>query len=383
VGARRPRRNQLFTENRGVPARDANQITNDIQAEARESWDLRDRTLQGKPGVVYQQMPVPADCAGKVLGFDATGTQPTCTTPSSSVTLELSANSVTNPLLAQMPEHTIKCNPTGVTANAQDCTAGTVTPMLSQFTDSIPGLVPPPGVGTATSLVFLRGDRQWTSSLSPSPPILTVLTSGMTGVFTPAVGVLFIAVEMCGGGGGGSGSTAVVIPAAPGTSSTIGYSTVSNASLYIEAGGGPPGKLDAITLYRSHVLSGSAAGSQPEVFITGSPGGMGQDIFGGTAAAGGTGSASPFGGAGPGGVLGGGIAADVNSCSGGGGSGDAAGFIWGGGGGAGAYVEKILTQPLSASYPFAVGEGGRGGTGSASNGGRGGGGTITFWQFFQ
>ena len=37
----------------------------------------------------------------------------------------IAANSVTNSLLAQMPANTIKCNPTGATANAQDCTLGT------------------------------------------------------------------------------------------------------------------------------------------------------------------------------------------------------------------------------------------------------------------
>jgi len=383
VGARRPRRNQLFTENRGVPARDANQITNDIQAEAREAWDLRDRVLQGKPGTIYQQMPVPAECSGKLLGFDVTGTQPICTTPSSSVTLTLSSGSVTNDILAPMPEHTIKCNPTGITAPAQDCTGGTVTPMLSQFTDSTPGLVPPPGAGTTTSLVFLRGDRQWTSSLSPSPPILTILTSGMTGVFTPSPGVLFLAVELCGGGGGGGQTGTLSTAAMSGSASTLGYNAVSTTTLYLSAEGGGIGRNRA-----NSGLGGSATDTSntPQVVIKGSRGSPGSTNaeFG----SGGTGGVSPFGGAGAGATgFNPGFDADVNSCSGGGGAGmptlpvppDGVPS----GGGAGGYIEKILTQPLSASYPFTVGEGGRGATGGVQHGGRGGGGTVSIWMFFQ
>jgi hypothetical protein len=77
VGARRPRRPSVFIEGRGVPARDFNQILNDLTAQNREAWDARGRTLRGAPGVVYGQ--IPTNCNNSTLGFDSTGLNPVCT----------------------------------------------------------------------------------------------------------------------------------------------------------------------------------------------------------------------------------------------------------------------------------------------------------------
>jgi hypothetical protein len=84
VGARRPRRSILFSENRGVPARDLNQAMNDLMAVMRENWDktndVTGRALLSQPGNTVGLLPLPAACQGKYLGFDATGLIPTCTT---------------------------------------------------------------------------------------------------------------------------------------------------------------------------------------------------------------------------------------------------------------------------------------------------------------
>lgn len=82
VGARRPRRLSQFTENRGVAARDLNQVLTDIIAQNREVWDkindVSGRALISQPGNVLGQLPLPAACVSSFLGFDSTGLKPIC-----------------------------------------------------------------------------------------------------------------------------------------------------------------------------------------------------------------------------------------------------------------------------------------------------------------
>jgi hypothetical protein len=82
VGARRPRRVSQFTENRGVAARDLNQILTDIVAQNRETWDktndITGRGLFSQPGNTMGPLPLPSVCNGALLGFDSTGLNPLC-----------------------------------------------------------------------------------------------------------------------------------------------------------------------------------------------------------------------------------------------------------------------------------------------------------------
>lgn len=80
VGARRPRRVSQFPENRGVTARDFNQVLNDMTSQNREFWDIGVRTMKARPGSVVGLLPYPSDCIGRFLGFDGTGAQPVCLT---------------------------------------------------------------------------------------------------------------------------------------------------------------------------------------------------------------------------------------------------------------------------------------------------------------
>lgn len=117
-GAQRPRRLSEFSEARGVPARDHNQVLNTLFAEQREAWDKLNRAILGQPGESFNLLPAPASRAGGVLAFDVTG-QPTI--GSSVPAGNIPVNSITNSLLAAMPRNTFKCNNTTVSANPQDC----------------------------------------------------------------------------------------------------------------------------------------------------------------------------------------------------------------------------------------------------------------------
>lgn len=82
VGARRPRRVSQFSENRGVAARDLNQVITDIVAQNRETWDkindVTGRSLISQPGNVLGMLPLPSVCSSAFLAFDATGLNPVC-----------------------------------------------------------------------------------------------------------------------------------------------------------------------------------------------------------------------------------------------------------------------------------------------------------------
>jgi hypothetical protein len=84
VGARRPRRTTQFPENRGVAARDFNQALTDIISQNREIWDktndVTGRALMSQPGNTVGLLPLPVNCQSALLGFDASGLNPTCTT---------------------------------------------------------------------------------------------------------------------------------------------------------------------------------------------------------------------------------------------------------------------------------------------------------------
>lgn len=82
IGARKPRRTSVYTENRGVAARDLNQTVNDIEAALRENWDLDKRQLSGLPGEVLSPLPSAAARASSILCWDATGLVPLACAPS-------------------------------------------------------------------------------------------------------------------------------------------------------------------------------------------------------------------------------------------------------------------------------------------------------------
>ncbi|MGY8705123.1 hypothetical protein RAD16_05190 [Bradyrhizobium sp. 18BD] len=82
VGARRPRRTSQFAENRGVAARDLNQVITDLVAQNRETWDrtndLTGRAMLALPGENLGLLPAQSARAGKFLIFDGSG-NPTVT----------------------------------------------------------------------------------------------------------------------------------------------------------------------------------------------------------------------------------------------------------------------------------------------------------------
>ncbi|BEV44426.1 hypothetical protein [Afipia carboxidovorans] len=73
IGAFRPRRTSQLTENRGVSARDFNQIVTTIIAAMREMRDQSSRMLGVPPGETLGMLPGASDRALFSLGFDAEG----------------------------------------------------------------------------------------------------------------------------------------------------------------------------------------------------------------------------------------------------------------------------------------------------------------------
>jgi hypothetical protein len=82
VGARRPRRASQISENRGVSARDFNQIITDLTAMLRESWDktndVTGRTVQARPGETLALLPALAARMNMGACFDSSGNLTAC-----------------------------------------------------------------------------------------------------------------------------------------------------------------------------------------------------------------------------------------------------------------------------------------------------------------
>lgn len=393
VGGRRPRRTQLFSENRGVAARDLNQVLNDVEAQNREAWDMRGRTIRGAPGTEMGQLPSASDCANGFIQFDATGQNPTCVNLTTGDINTITPGSISNNLLANMPPLTVKCNPTAIDNAPDDCVSDVVTPLVSTFSNDLSGAVPPVGHDTVLNQVFLRGDGSWTSALAASSPILTLFTSGHAGVFTPSVGTLYLGIEMCGGGGGGGGTTAGTTP--PASDGAVTYFGKDVNGHYYTAAFGASAGTTGLAATLGHGGRGGAT-SGGDINLRGATGDHQPSPGPGAGTGsndGGNGAASAFGGGGSGGFAASAITeirsgtAAESFCAGGGGGSGTTNMEGGGGGGAGGYLEKIITQPLSADYLYGVGDGGSGGPqgtgGGASGGASAGNGVLMIMMFFQ
>lgn len=212
------------------------------------------------------------------------------------------------------------------------------------------------------------GSSKWNNPASMVPPSIQVKTSG-SGTITTPLGVLYCKARLIGGGAGGAGSGTTPTAATAGTATTLGALTANGGALGsttagTTAAGGTSSGCNILNLQ-----GGPGGGSSNQNQTIGGAGG--QSFFGG-GSAGGFSSAAP-------------TAAMANSGGGGGGGGQQAAVNGGGGGGAGGYCEHIYTNPISATFSYAVGPGGNaGGAGTGGTvGAAGGSGWIEFACYFQ
>jgi hypothetical protein len=242
-----------------------------------------------------------------------------------------------------------------VTLTLADITGAGGAPLASPALTGTP-TVPTAAPGTATtqaaSTAFVLANR------NAQPPQVTTLLSG-TGTYTTPAGATWLAVEMVGGGGGGTG----VSYGTSGTASTFGAGLTAGPGLAQSAAAQNP-------------AGGNATGGDFNL-----QGGLGN---GGTQQGGNVGGASYFGGAGGSSAGASGGPGAPNSGSGGGGAAAPTGQSGSISGAAGGYLRKLIAPP-TASYAYAVGTGGNGGSaGSGYNaGGNGGSGVIIVTAHFD
>jgi hypothetical protein len=172
VGARRPRRLSQFSENRGVAARDLNQVLTDIITQNRETWDqLNDftgRTLSGLPGETIKVMPPASQRALQVLGFDATGLIPTMYPAAGGGGTGLSVGGTT---IAGGINTRVMFDNAGILG---EYTNTQLTALCNIFTSGLLGCAPASGGG---SVNFLRADGVWAT-----PPGAGGITIGSTSI---------------------------------------------------------------------------------------------------------------------------------------------------------------------------------------------------------
>lgn len=235
------------------------------------------------------------------------------------------------------------------------------------------------GAFTAYFDDFFVGSANGASSnivLSQSPTIQRFVSG--SGTYTTPFGVQWIKVTMVGGGGGGAGS-GTGTSAGPGGA---GGSTTFGSSL-LTATGGAGGPITG----NSNAAGGTATVNSPAATIIAANGSSGTSPWSPTLnlSGGATGGISPFGGAGQGATNSNGGNAVANSGSGGAsGGGNASVVNMGYSGPAGAYLQAIITNPLS-SYSFSVGGGGGAGSSGTNGqaGGAGGSGVIIVEEFYS
>ena len=131
VGARRPRRVSQFSENRGVAARDLNQVLTDMIAQNRETWDkindVTGRSVRGIPGETMALLPPAATRANSNACFDSGGNLTNC----ASVTTGTLVAGTGIQLTGTNPTTISTTFSTGSAATANIGTSGGTVPLLN------------------------------------------------------------------------------------------------------------------------------------------------------------------------------------------------------------------------------------------------------------
>ncbi len=145
-------------------------------------------TVIGDNNSYYNFTPTSATVKGALSGIDAalsgvTGSAITSLTGNVVATgpgaafATIQPNVVTNSMLSNMANDTIKGNISGSTGSPQDLTVAQVNSILPVFTSSLNGLTPASGGGTTK---FLRADGTWTT---PTGSVTSVALADSTGLF--------------------------------------------------------------------------------------------------------------------------------------------------------------------------------------------------------
>ena len=177
------------------------------------------------------------------------------------------------------------------------------------------------------------------TQISNKVPEVTVYTSG-SGTYTTPANTQYLVIEMVGAGGGGGSSGA----GGTGANGSTGGNTTLNSTLFV-AGGGLGGASSSGASSQTGGAGGGTSGSA-DIQVPGQRG-----------------TARSFYGAISGGYAGGGVGgSSAFGASGGeGGRSDATSVVLGAGGGGGGFCRGLISSP-AASYTYAVGLGGAGGS---------------------
>ena len=275
VGARRPRRTSTFAENRGVAARDLNQILNDMIAQNRETWDktndVTGRALFAPAGETLTILPSATQRAGALLAFDPSG-NPLAVAPGVGTGNVVGPGSSTNGDVA--------CWNGTTGALLKDCGAIGTTTLTGDITGG-------PAVGTVPTTLATVNPNVGTWGSTTAVPALVVNGKGLiTGAsnitITPAnIGAVPTTRQILGGAGmtaGGALSADV----------TLGLATIPNNTILANNTGGvaAPGDLTATqVLDMLGTTQGSIVYRNASAWVPLTPGTNGQLLTSGGAAA--------------------------------------------------------------------------------------------------
>lgn len=398
LGAQRPRRLSEFAENRGVPARDHNQVLNTAFAELREMWDKVNGALIGQPSEVILRMPPAATRANQVLAFDGLGNPTVVSVPSS-----IPSGQVVGPGSSVVGDLATWCNTLGnllcdtatlgvahggtgaATFGAHGVLIGEATAPFNVATTGTGGaILVDQGALNDPAFKTVTGDVTFTSSavikLAPVPnntvkgnvsgltanptdlnpgqvgsmlcvPQRSIFISGTALTYsTPTCNGLlptWIEVELQGGGASGGGSGTSTTNGTAGNASTfsngVGTLTAGGGATNSSTAGGASGTCSG-SLGTAQPFPGTPAGSASNVGATSLPGGLGGISFYGGAGA--VGPSNAAGGTAPANSGGGGAGGSANST---------AGVGPAGAGGPGCHWSSVISTGIVSSYTYTIG----------------------------
>jgi hypothetical protein len=124
--------------------------------------------------------------ANQSISFNATGDVTGSSSGQTSLapTLTISANSVNNTKLADMPTLTIKGRVSAGTGDPEDLNSAQATSILDVFTSTLKGLTPASGGGTTN---FLRADGTWANPSGTGGTVTSVSIGNLSPLFTASV----------------------------------------------------------------------------------------------------------------------------------------------------------------------------------------------------
>ncbi|CAH1677833.1 hypothetical protein [Chelatococcus sp.] len=237
AGGSFPARWFYFAQNRGAGVVTITPATSTIDGAASLTLAQNQGVMIVSDGTNYYTFRGRENNLGTVTSI-ATNSGLTGGTITSSGTIGIATNGVTNGMLAQVATATFKGRVTASTGNVEDLTATQATSLLNNMvgdagSGGTKGLVPAPAAGDAAADKFLKADGTWSTTPGGAGTVTNVATgTGLTGGPITGSGTISLANTTVGAGSYGSTTAVATFTVdAQGRLTAAGSTTITPANI--------------------------------------------------------------------------------------------------------------------------------------------------------